>query len=71
MYNKTMTTGVNMINVNSDTRVGMIKKGNKNKERVRKWFLSNPGETIADCSRALGLNWQTVKKHVVSIKNES
>ena len=42
--------------------------GEKNKDRVASWFLKNPDRNIADCARALGLTWQTVKKHVVAIQ---
>lgn len=42
--------------------------GRRNRNRVEKWFIGNPGMTVADCARALGLTWQTVKKHVVAIQ---
>lgn len=59
-----------MIVVQSNQGGRSKKIGIKNKERVRKWFLSNPGMSIADCSRALGLTWPTVHKHVKSIQKE-
>jgi|GEM_PF-2693472 len=57
-----------MIDVKSDKTSGMREVSNRNRERVKRWFLSNPGRTVTDCSRALNLAWQTVKKHVVSIQ---
>lgn len=45
--------------------------GKRNRNRVEKWFIANPGMTVADCARALGLTWQTVKKHVIAINNEN
>lgn len=42
--------------------------GERNRRRIEKWFTVNPGHTIAECSRALNLTWQTVKKHVVAIQ---
>lgn len=59
-----------MLDVRTGYDVGSNRIGNKNKDRVKRWFISNPGETIAECSRALGLTWQTVKKHVVAIQKE-
>lgn len=51
-----------------DKTSGMRAVSEKNKERVRNWFILNPGESIAKCSRALGLHWHTVRKHVISIQ---
>lgn len=46
---------------------GPKKINNKNKESVRNFFINNPGASKAECSRATGLTWQTVKKHTDSI----
>ena len=60
-----------MINVKKDQGSGQRRIGDNNRERVRKWFLSNPDMTVSDCAKALGLTWPTVKRHVVSIQNKS
>lgn len=57
-----------MIDVKKDKTKGMRAVREMNKARVKKWFLTNPGMTVADCARALGLTWQTVKKHVMAIQ---
>lgn len=49
---------------------GGILYAQKNRARIKKWIENNPEKTIADCARALGLTWQTVKRHVVSIQQE-
>jgi len=59
-----------MIKVKTDHGSKSRRIGLENKNRVETWFLKNPDRTIADCSRALGLTWQTVKKHVVAIQKE-
>ena len=48
--------------------VGKKVVGERNRKNIEKWFYENPGKTISECSRALNLNWQTVKKHVVAIQ---
>ena len=47
---------------------GGIIYAQKNREKIKKWIELNPEKTVADCARALGLTWPTVKKHVVSIQ---
>lgn len=57
-----------MISVDVNRARGPLGVREKNKERVKKWFLANPGMTVADCARELSLTWQTVKRHVVDIQ---
>jgi len=57
-----------MITYTPDQGARSRRIGEKNKDRVASWFLKNPDRNIADCARALGLTWQTVKKHVVAIQ---
>jgi len=59
-----------MINVAVEYGVGPKKEGAKNKAEVKAWFLANPGETKAECARALGFSWVTVNKHVKAIQTE-
>jgi len=47
---------------------GGIIYAKKNRARIKKWFELNPERNIADCARALGFTWPTVKKHVVAIQ---
>ena len=42
----------------------------KNRERVRKYFIKNPATTIKSCCDSLGLSFPTVKRHIISIKKE-
>jgi len=58
------------MNVGTWENTGKKIVGERNRKRVEKWFTSNPGRTVAECSRALGLTWKTVKKHVVAIQKE-
>ena len=56
------------MNVGTWENTGKKIVGERNRARIKKWFTVNPGRTISECSRALGLTWQTVKKHVVAIQ---
>lgn len=51
---------------------GEFKKeiGRQNREIVKAFFEENPSATIADCIRATGFVFQTVKNHVDAIRNE-
>ena len=42
----------------------------KNKERVRKWFVDNPGTTITECCNGLHLSYVPVRKHLNALLEE-
>lgn len=40
-----------------------------NREKVRAWFLKNPGDYISSCCHGTGLTYKTVKKHILAIQS--
>lgn len=59
-----------MIEISTNKARGSYKRAGENREKIRAWFLANPGETITCCAKSLGFTWITVKKHVISIQKE-
>lgn len=51
---------------------GMTKKKSEEiKEMVQNWLLNNPGGSVLQCSKDLGITWVTANSHVSKIKNSS
>ena len=46
-----------------------MEEGAENKNAVKCYFKDNPGSTITECCRTLGLTYLTVKKHINSLKD--
>lgn len=55
--------------IKSGKGTGGIIVSKKNRGRIQKYFIENPGSTISECARALNLTWPTVKSHVVAIQD--
>lgn len=59
-----------MINVKNGRGVHILKKKAENTEKVRRFFENNPGTTMSDCARYLGIANNTVARAVRDIMAE-
>ena len=42
---------------------------NKNRASIKEYFTKNPGNTMTECARVLGLNLVTVSRHVKALQS--
>ena len=45
-------------------------KGERNRKRVRDWFMAHPGGTHIECADDLGMNPCVIGRHIREIRKE-